>query len=246
MEIISIVLSAISIVISAFVSLYIFIKQTRHNTYGYISKMNIIKDITILNNNLASICLKVGSKNLTTNEVDISDELDYVNEFIRSTTMSYLISMDMEVGFISELVILSYETNESYKRAATFAKKIIDELHEFLGKTEFFKDIKNKKIIDIIYDMTNTKNHKNQYYNTIFKNIVQEGNDREKAIYERFVFLKNKGINDPFIDCAIAIANKDEKECLRLLPIVYEKYGPNITDMEILEKYSNELKDFKA
>lgn len=62
--------------------------------------------------------------------------------------------------------------------------------------------------------------------------------------YNKFKFLKKQGIKDPFIDFSIAIINGNEKEYLRLLPRVYQKNISKIIN-EILEKYSDELKDFK-
>ncbi len=244
----TLIVSVLSIIISTITSLLIFFLSKKISSKNYLIKENIVSDLLCLEGVLNSICVK-GSVEYYFSNIDIRKEIEFINSFLSSPTMSYILAFDKDENnhlfYYNLLIIIDSSNNAAV--ASVPAKKALETLHNLCVSDTVIR-MKKFNITDCLNIITNEKTQINQLIKTSKDSISSFSEKRDDIVRRKFEHIKSKGISDPFIDLFLVLLNKEDIEFDVVKEIIEEcknKYGRlNVTVEELFDKYSNELTDF--
>ncbi len=247
-EIATLVISLISVTASVTMSILIYFWSKKDTSTDYKLKDEVIKDLLNLEGNLNSICIKSATSHLVS-KLDLDKETEFIKNFLISPTMSFILSYDdseKDKLFYLNLFLISNNGN-NIKSSAELAQKALEMLHN-ICKTNLIEKLRKISSIDCLQLITNNKEQVNWLLKSTNENVEKSNENKTKLIMQQLNHLKNKGVQDPYIDLFLALMsneNPNTEEMEQLVEDCAKMYGRlDVTDKEILEKYKDLLNDF--
>lgn len=251
-EISSLVISIISVIVSATMSILIYIWSKKNTSTDYLVKDEVIRDLVNLEGNLNSICIKSATHHMM-NNFNIEKEIDFINHFLKSSTMSFIMSYDDSEAdrlFYLNLLLIT-DNSKNINGVAKLAKNCLDMLHN-ICKIDLIGKLKNASSAECLKLITNSKEQVNWLLQSTNKNVEKTESTRQKIVRKQLEHIKSKGVEDPYIELFLLLSgeNPESDENLikmqNLMSLCEQQYGRlNVTDSEILSKYKDFLVDFE-
>lgn len=251
-EISSLVISIISVVVSVTMSILIYIWSKKNTSTDYLVKDEVIRDLVNLEGNLNSICIKSATYHVM-NNFNIENEVDFISHFLRSSTMSFIMSYDNSEDdklFYLNLLLITDNIKNS-NGVAKLAKNCLDMLHN-ICKIDLIGKLKNVSSAECLKLITNNKEQVNWLLRSTNNNVEEITKKRQLIVRKQLEHIKSKGVDDPYIDLFLLLSgdNPESDENLiklqKLVSLCEQQYGRlNVTDSEILSKYKDYLLDFE-
>ena len=250
--IISLVMSIISVTASVTMSFLVYYWSKKDTSTDYKIKDEIIKELLDLEGNLNSICVKVATRHMVEGQ-DIEKEKAFIKDFLTSPTMSFILSYDdseKDKLFYLDLLLIS-STKIDDDTAAQLALNVLEMLHN-ICRIDLIGKLKRVSSNDCLRLITNNKAQVNWLLQTSAGNVERAEQEKASMKIQKLRHIKSKGVSDPIIDLFLYIDDHpqgtsfDKKEFFAIKDACLKEYGTiNVTDLEIINKYADYLKDFK-
>lgn len=244
--------SAISTIFALILGIIALIVAVMVSSSDYKAEQDVKKDTASLQSSLRSIMVKVAVLRTSKNSpINLDRELEVINDFLCSTTAFAYWSWvgnkhrkaakgeteNWRVFFLDLIYILDSKNN--YENMAKYAIEI-EGLLTSLSK----KDINT--ISGYFSDLAGAFDDFDKSSETIIEAVREVFKPEDRNVtYNKLLHLKNKGITDPNIDLSLAVMDPSGSENVSAVKATLEAGAdPNMTDMQLLDKYRNELEDF--
>ena len=249
-EIASLVISLLSVTASVTMSILIYCWSKKDTSTDYKLKDIVIKDLLELEGNLNSICIKSATTHLVS-DLDLVKETEFIKNFLTSPTMSFILSYDNSEEdrmFYLDLFLIS-NNGDNIKSSAELAQKALDILHN-ICKTNLIDKLKKTSAADCLQIITNSKDQVNWLLKVTVDTVEKGSANKNEFVTRQLQHLKNKGVQDPYIDLFLMLINDDNPDpemAKQLVDECAKMYGRlDVTDKEILDKYKDFLEDFPS